>query len=180
MRRDGSSTRCSNRRRYVFATAPRALDAPAEPGYIFCRNAFRSCRPSNPMKPCALIFPLLLILAGAQSAYGGDRATAAAASAPVLLQGRFDNREQAQASAEAGAENPPLPHVVVIIEPTQQAGWSLWRMHLEADAENSLDAIWAMQTRVEGDGSKALIPYYQLKPTAPPAADAFDAQTWLS
>lgn len=133
------------------------------------------------MKPGALIFPFLLLLMGAQSAYGSDKSAGAAANAPVLLQGRFDNREQVtQAAAKAGAENSPMPHVVVVIEPTQQAGWSLWRMHLEADAENSLDATWAMQTRIEGDGSKALIPYYQLKPPAPPAADAFDAQTWLS
>lgn len=133
------------------------------------------------MKPGALIFPVLLLLAGAQSAFGGDKAIAAPANTAELLQGRFDNREQVtRAPAKVGAENPPLPHVVVAIEPTQQAGWSLWRMHLEADAENSLDATWAMQTRVESDGSKALIPYYQLKPTAPPAADAFDSQTWLS
>ncbi|MFT3792169.1 MAG: hypothetical protein QM741_14095 [Rudaea sp.] len=37
-----------------------------------------------------------------------------------------------------------------------------------------------MQTRTEHDGSRALVPYYQLHQDAPPTAAAFDPEQWLS
>jgi hypothetical protein len=115
----------------------------------------------------------LLLLAGLTAA------TAWSADAPdSRLQGRFDNAEQV-AKAPAGQE-PAIPHVTITIEPTPKPDFALWRVHLETDPESSFDQTWAMQTRIEHDGSGALIPYYQLKQEAPPAAATFDTQGWLS
>lgn len=124
------------------------------------------------------IFRALLLLAGLGPAPGSVGATAGDGEANVLLQGTFDNREQvAKASPDSGI---PTPHVTVAIEPTSQKDWSLWRVHLDVDAENSFDQTWAMQTQVEHDGSKALVPYYQYKPAGPVTAATFDPKTWLS
>ncbi|HEY0180065.1 MAG TPA: hypothetical protein VGC30_10595 [Dokdonella sp.] len=98
--------------------------------------------------------------------------------AGALLQGRYDNR--AQVAAAAAAAPGAVPHVSVAIEPTAQPDWTLWRVHLEADAEHAFDQTWAMQTRTEYDGSTALIPYYPYKPAAAPSAATFDPQGWLS
>jgi hypothetical protein len=100
------------------------------------------------------------------------------AVAAAALQGRFDNREQV-AKAPGGAEH-ALPHVTVTIEPTAQNDFSLWHVHIETDAESQFDQTWAMQTRIEHDGSGALIPYYQLKQEASPDAATFDEHGWLS
>jgi hypothetical protein len=91
----------------------------------------------------------------------------------AVLQGKYDNAAQAKADAN-------LPHVVVTIEPTAKAEWTLWAVHVETDATTSFDQTWAMELRKEYDGSYALVPYYQLKQDAPPAAASFDPAGWLS
>jgi len=128
------------------------------------------------MTSTGAIFRLLLVLA----VFAQHYAVAAAdpADANALLKGKFDNREQV-AEAKPDAE-PPMPHVVVTIEPTPQKNWTLWRVHLEVDADNVFDQAWAMETRREHDGSTSLVPYYQYKPTAPASAATFDPKTWLS
>lgn len=133
------------------------------------------------MKPSSLILPVLLILAGCAAHVTATRSDSTVADVQALLQGRFDNREQvAQMQAKPNVEDAPVPHVIIAIEPTARVDWSLWHVHLDLDAETSTDATWAMQTRVEYDGSKALIPYYQYKPVAPPVAQGFDPRSWLS
>jgi len=128
------------------------------------------------MKTSVLILPAMLWLATGYAAQAtGDAATAKVASA---LQGTFDNRQQV-ASAPAGTDA-AIPHVTVVIEPTPQKDWSLWHVHIEIDAESKFDQTWAMQARVEHDGSGALVPYYQLKQTSDPVASAFDTKDWLS
>ena len=91
------------------------------------------------------------------------------------LRGRFDNAAQV---AKSAADN-PVPHVTVVIEPTPQKDFSLWHVHIATDAETTFDQTWAMQMRVEHDGSGALIPYYQLKQTSDPVASAFNPEGWL-
>ena len=100
---------------------------------------------------------------------------AVAAESMPRLQGRYDNRAQVAAHA---ADAPPL--VTVTIEPVPQADFSLWRVHLQTDPDSTFEQTWAMLARVEHDGSGALIPYYQLRQDAPPAASAFDPAQWLS
>jgi hypothetical protein len=128
------------------------------------------------VKRSNLIVPVLLWLASAH-AVQLDPATVIS-NVDGLLKGRFDNRQQLS-KAPAGAEN-PIPHVVVTIEPTPQKNWSLWQVHIETDAETSFDQTWAMEIRVEHDGSGALIPYYQFKQTSEPVAGLFTPEGWLS
>jgi len=121
---------------------------------------------------CALLFSPAL------AAAGQSPDAAAVSTGMQALQGRFDNRQQ-HSNAPAGAEN-PIPHVVVTIEPTPQKNWSLWQVHIETDPDTSFDQTWAMESRVEHDGSGALIPYYQFKQTSQPVASSFTPEGWLS
>ena len=130
------------------------------------------------MRSTGVLFRVLLVLAGCGLAQQGALAGTKPAEANALLQGKFDNRQQV-ATAQPGAQG-PVPHVIVAIEPTSQSDWTLWHVHLAVDAENTFDQTWAMQTRVEYDGSRSLIPYYQYKPTAPATVATFDPKTWLS
>jgi hypothetical protein len=82
------------------------------------------------------------------------------ANADALLRGRFDNREQVDKGPPGGEQ--AIPHVTVVIEPTPQQNWSLWRVHVQTDPESSFDQTWVMEARVEYDGSGSLVPYYQL------------------
>jgi hypothetical protein len=101
-------------------------------------------------------------------------ALATAPSDPnALLAGKYDNAAQTKSDAA-------IPHVVVTIEPTAKADWTLWAVHVETDATTAFDQTWAMQLRKEYDGSYALIPSYQLKQDTPPAAASFDPAGWLS
>ena len=130
------------------------------------------------MRSRILIVPALLWLASVHAAQPQADAAMVSANVKALLQGRFDNREQL-AKAPPDADH-PTPHVTVVIEPTSKPEWSLWHVHVDTDAESSFDQTWAMQTRVEHDGSGALIPYYQLKQTSVPDAATFNPQDWLS
>jgi hypothetical protein len=105
-------------------------------------------------------------------------AAAIQAKALALLAGTFDNAAQV-AKAPAGADA-PVPHVTIRIEPTPQRDFSLWHVRIQTDPESTFEQTWAMQARIEHDGSGALIPYYQLHQDSAPAAAAFDAQAWLS
>jgi hypothetical protein len=130
------------------------------------------------MRSGFLIVSALLFSPALHAAGQPPDAGAVSANIQNLLQGRFDNRQQVS-KAPAGAEN-PIPHVVVTIEATPQKNFSLWHVHIETDAETSFDQTWAMELRVEHDGSGALIPYYQFKQTAEPVASAFTTEGWLS
>lgn len=125
------------------------------------------------MKSTGVILRALLVLAAS-----GASLPSIAAGANVLLQGRFDNREQI-AKSKPDVQR-LVPHVTVTIEPIAQGDWSLWHVHLEADVENSFDQNWAMQAQREHDGSTSLVPYYQFKPAGPVSAATFDPNTWLS
>jgi hypothetical protein len=125
-----------------------------------------------------VLFRMFLLFAGFGIVQQDALAAPTPAEASALLQGKFDNREQV-----AAAQSDPqgqIPHVTVTIEPTAQKDWTLWQVHLEVNPENAFDQAWAMQTRLEYDGSMSLIPYYQYKPTGPATAAAFDPKTWLS
>ncbi len=100
------------------------------------------------------------------------------AKTQALLPGTFDNTQQV-AEAPAGAGQ-PVPRVTIKIEQTPQKDFSLWHVRVQTDAESTFEQTWAMQTRIEHDGSGALIPYYQLRQDSAPSAAAFDAQGWLS
>lgn len=116
-----------------------------------------------------ILASLLLASLVAAHAYGAEPD----AQANALLQGKYDNIAQTKADAS-------VPHVVVTIEPTPKADWTLWAVHVETDPGTSFDQTWAMQLRKEYDGSYALIPYYQLHQDSPPQASAFDPAGWLS
>jgi hypothetical protein len=130
-----------------------------------------------PMKSRILIVSVLLWSTSIYAAKAPD-AGAVSASAASQLQGRFDNRQQVS-KAPAGGEN-PIPHVVITIDPTPQKDFSLWHVHIETDPDTSFDQTWAMEMRVEHDGSGALIPYYQFKQTSEPVATSFTPEGWLS
>jgi len=127
------------------------------------------------MRPTLLIVAAVLLLG---NGYAAQPSQAVSANVKTLLQGHFDNREQVD-KAPAGADQ-PIPHVSVTIEPTPQADWMLWHVRIDTDAETSYEQTWAFETRVEHDGSGALVPYYQLKQSATPAAATFDPKDWLS
>ena len=130
------------------------------------------------MRSNVLIAFVLLCSTSVHAAQPNANAADVTASVQALLQGRYDNRDQV-AKAPTDAEH-AIPHVTFVIERTPKQDFSLWHVHLETDAETSYDQTWAMQAKVEHDGSIALIPYYQFKQTSAPVANAFDPKDWLS
>ena len=127
------------------------------------------------MRPALFLFTTLLC-----SATSGAQPDAAAlqAKAQALLLGTFDNA--AQVASEPAGKELPVPHVTIKVEPTPQKDFSLWHVRIQTDPESTYEQTWAMQTKIEHDGSGALIPYYQLHQDSPPAAATFDGQGWLS
>lgn len=125
-----------------------------------------------------LVFSALSCFSFSHAAPPKADTSAALANAEMLLRGRFDNREQVDKDPHDNGQ--ALAHVTVAIEPAPQKNWSLWHVHVQTDAESSFDQTWAMQARVEYDGSGSLVPNYQLHQTAGPAAATFDPQGWLS
>jgi len=123
------------------------------------------------------ILLIALFLAACHDARRPDAASSARASsaAQPSLQGEFDNHEQVWQARETNAGAAQPPHVVITVEATPQADWSLWRVHL--DSTPALDAAWAMRRTAQADGAAALIPHRALV-TAPAAASAFDVQQW--
>jgi hypothetical protein len=111
---------------------------------------------------------------------------ASMAEIEALLEGRYDNTAQV---ARDKAEHPPPQHVTILIEPTPEADWALWRVHMDvepqiaeaAGSDVSLDAVWAFQITQSARGVE-LIPY-TLKPsldTSAIQASSFDKSQWLS
>lgn len=101
-----------------------------------------------------------------------------AAAAAVVEPGRYENRDQAAASPRDA--DSAVPQVTLTIEPTPQADFTLWHVHLQTDPDSVYEQTWAMQSRTEHDGSTSLIPYFQFKQTATPAAATFNVHEWLS
>ena len=128
------------------------------------------------MRVTLLLFTTLFWSAAANGAQPDPAALQAKAHA--LLLGTFDNAAQL-AKAQPGAEQ-PVPHVTLKIVSTPQTDFSLWHVRIQTDPDSTFEQTWAMQTRIEHDGSGALIPYYQLHQDSVPVAAAFDAQGWLS
>jgi hypothetical protein len=125
------------------------------------------------------------------TAQGKEQAAAAVSISSVntLLAGRYDNSAQVAQGKTTGA-TPAPQHVTITIEPTQQADWELWRVHMDVDpamaqsagSDTSLDAVWAMNLARETDGkSLELIPF-TLNPSVDAAtvgASTFDKAQWL-
>ena len=131
------------------------------------------------MKRSIVLFLSLIVTASVQAAPGETAVGSMASEITRRLQGTFDNREQAGKPVAGGEQ--PVARVTITIEPAPQADFALWRVHLQTDPQTSYDQTWAMQARIEHDGSGALIPYYQLKQDAAPDAATFDPQHgWLS
>jgi hypothetical protein len=135
---------------------------------------------------------ILLVLAARQTAQGKEQDASAISIASVgaLLAGRYDNSAQVAQGKETG-ESPAPQHVTITIEPTQQADWELWRVHMDVDptvaqsagSDTSLDAAWAMNvSRGADDKSLQLIPYtLDLSVNAATVkASAFDKTQWFS
>ena len=128
------------------------------------------------MRATLLLITILFCSATATGAQ--PDAAAILAKAQALLPGTFDNAAQV-AKAPPGAEQ-PFPHVTIKIEPTPQKDFSLWHVRIQTDPESTFEQTWAMQTRIEYDGSGALIPYYQSHQDSVPTAALFDVKGWLS
>ena len=117
---------------------------------------------------------------------------AAAASIPdigALLAGRYDNSAQL-AQGKAAADDHPPQHVVITIEPTPQADWEIWRVHMDVDSaaakdagsDESLDAVWALNISRPAPGKPLQLIPYTLRPSLDEAsvkASAFDQGQWL-
>jgi len=91
------------------------------------------------------------------------------------MQGVFDNHEQVWRARDAAPGGALPPHVVVSIDPTSQADWSVW--HIRFDATPVIEATWAMRSAAEANGATAWIPYRPLI-ASPAAPSAFDAKQW--
>jgi hypothetical protein len=140
---------------------------------------------------CLPIMLFWVVLTVCPRAQGKEQAAAAVSISSVnaLLAGHYDNSAQVARGKATGA-TPAPQHVTITIEPTQQADWELWRVHMDVDpavaqsagSETSLDAVWAMNLARETDGkSLELIPF-TLNPSVDAAtvkASAFDKTQWL-
>ncbi|NCT66152.1 MAG: hypothetical protein GXC76_00765 [Rhodanobacteraceae bacterium] len=117
---------------------------------------------------------LTLPLAACQSPGATRSSVAPPAVAAVPLAGQFDNHAQVWSARESAAAIAPA-HVVVTVEPTPQADWSLWRIRL--DATPALEATWAMHHVGGANGAGLLLPHRALLAN-PADGAAFDARQW--
>jgi hypothetical protein len=135
----------------------------------------------------------LMILAGlalGQSAHAERQDAAPIADIDKLLTGVYGNAAQVARGKTTGQTHPPQ-HVTIRIEPTQLAGWEIWRIHMDVDpavardagSDTALDAVWAMNVLRQAQ-SKPLqfVPYSLLHSVDAGAAQAasFDQSQWLS
>lgn len=118
---------------------------------------------------------IALSLVACQDLHRADSRFARTNAVAPTMQGVFDNHEQVWSAREAAPTGATPPHIVVSIEATAQADWSIWRIHLDATPE--LEATWAIRTAAEANGAMVLIPYRALVAT-PAQASAFDAKQW--
>lgn len=125
------------------------------------------------MKRAGLLL-VALALAACHDVRRADSASRRAAPAAAPSLGVFDNHEQVWRAHEAATGAMP-PHVVIQVEPTAQADWTIW--HVRLDTSPGMEAVWAMRSVVQGDGSLALTPFRALAAAPAPAA-SFDAQQW--
>lgn len=115
----------------------------------------------------------ILMLAGCQQTSRPDAPRRAGAAVPAWV-GTFDNHEQVWTAREAqGAAT--VPHVVVTIEPTPHADWTIWRVRL--DVTPPMDATWVIRTATDASGALSMTPYRSLG-GAPAATAAFDEKQW--
>jgi hypothetical protein len=123
-----------------------------------------------------IVWVSLLALAGCQNLMhvGATRPSMPASGAESALAGEYDNHEQVWSARESAAAIVPA-HVVVTIEPTSLAEWSLW--HVRLDATPALDATWAIRSTSGSDSAGTLLPHRALLAT-PAAGSAFDAKQW--
>jgi hypothetical protein len=142
--------------------------------------------------PLLLMMLILTILAAWQPAPSRERDAAATSVADVgrLLVGHYDNSAQV-AQGKKTRVSPAPQHVTITIEPTRQAEWELWRIHMDVDpavaesagSDTSLDAVWAMNiSRAAKDHSLQLVPY-TLNPSVGVATvngSTFDKAQWFS
>lgn len=122
------------------------------------------------MKRIALFLFLTLPLAACQSTGSTRPSAATPVAAQMSLAGQFDNHEQVWSTRENAAAV-ASPHVIITVEPTPQADWSLWRIRL--DATPALEAVWAMHRTNDG----TLVPHRALL-TNPESGSGFDARQW--
>ena len=155
-------------------------------------NADHRCTSAAGSQPLLSMMLILGVLAAWQPALARERDAAATSVADVarLLVGRYDNRAQVSRGKKAGETSAPQ-HVTITIEPTQQAEWTLWRIHMDVDpavaesagSDTSLDAVWAINiSRVPNDNSLQLVPY-SLNPSVDAATvhgSTFDKTQWFS
>ncbi|HEV7491923.1 MAG TPA: hypothetical protein VGO25_14050 [Rhodanobacteraceae bacterium] len=120
---------------------------------------------------------IALSLAGCQDLQRKPSGAAHAKAPAQALQGEFDNHEQAWLAHENAPGNVPPPHVVVSIDPTSHADWTIW--HVRLDASPQLEATWAMHSSADSKGTPVWIPHRALEATTAPAS-AFDAKQWTA
>ena len=137
-----------------------------------------------------MLFLVVLTVCQTAQCKASDTAGVSIATVGALLAGRYDNSAQV-AQGKASGLTPAPQHVTITIEPTQQADWALWRVHMDVDpavaqsagSDTSLDAAWAMNvSRGADEKSLQLIPY-TLDPSVNAAtvkASAFDKTQWFS
>jgi hypothetical protein len=130
------------------------------------------------MNRILLLSLLLLSLTACQTLQHAPAHGAAGTNAPgSLFAGEFDNHEQVGSARAATAIAAP-PHVVVTLEGTPQADWSIWRIHY--DATPALDAVWAMQRIDAGGGAVSLLPHRAVAAGATMVGSAFDPKQWAA
>ena len=122
------------------------------------------------------ILLIVLALSACHDVRRADSTPHHAAGAATSWQGVFDNHEQVWRARESAAGATP-PHVVVEIEPTSQADWTIWHVRLEANP--AIESTWALRSVTQAGGTLALTPYHALA-TTPAPATAFDAQQWTA
>jgi hypothetical protein len=133
---------------------------------------------------------LVLALAAVPAPGKEDTGGASLSGVGALLAGRYDNSSQVAENKKLEDDRSPQ-HVTVAVEPTREANWAIWRVHMDVDpavaaaagSDTSLDAVWAMNlSRNPQDQGIRLIPY-TLNPSVDPrtvSAATFDQGQWLS
>jgi len=102
----------------------------------------------------------------------GVQQAAATPASSNAWDGVYDNHAQVWTAHEAGQALAP-PHLVVVIQPLREAGWSLWQLRL--DVVPPVQATWAMQRTGSGQ-DVVLLPHRALQVAA--TDGAFDPAQW--